>query len=199
MKHFMNGLQPKGVSRRDFVRVSLVLGGGLMISVVGCGPNGEEPADAKPGDETLAPNAFVRIDPQGRVTVISKHLEMGQGAYTGLATIIAEELDADWSTVSVIGAGADDKLFGNATMGGLQGTGDTRSPLFISLISQFALPIGMLTALQATRPLVPRDIWLAIVLGGGYLSRALHPWVGVVFALAARAGIARRLRHSRGY
>jgi Na+-driven multidrug efflux pump len=49
--------------------------------------------------------------------------------------------------------------------GGLQGTGDTRSPLFITLASQFALPIGMLTALQATRPLQPRDIWLAIVLG----------------------------------
>ena len=49
--------------------------------------------------------------------------------------------------------------------GGLQGTGDTRSPLFITLASQFALPIGMLTALQATRPLQPHDIWLAIVLG----------------------------------
>ncbi len=49
--------------------------------------------------------------------------------------------------------------------GGLQGTGDTRSPLFITLASQIAVPIGMCLAIQATRPLVASDIWLAIVLG----------------------------------
>ena len=49
--------------------------------------------------------------------------------------------------------------------GGLQGTGDTRSPLYISLISQFAIPIGMLTILQSMRPLVATDVWLAIVIG----------------------------------
>jgi Na+-driven multidrug efflux pump len=49
--------------------------------------------------------------------------------------------------------------------GGLQGTGDTRSPLFITLASQIAVPIGMCTIIQATRPLQPADIWLAIVLG----------------------------------
>jgi len=49
--------------------------------------------------------------------------------------------------------------------GGLQGTGDTRSPLFITLASQVAVPIGMCTAIQATRQLQPGDIWLAIVLG----------------------------------
>ncbi|HEX6216563.1 MAG TPA: MATE family efflux transporter [Vicinamibacterales bacterium] len=49
--------------------------------------------------------------------------------------------------------------------GGLQGTGDTRSPLFITLASQIAVPIGMCTVIQAMRPLQPEDIWLAIVLG----------------------------------
>ena len=49
--------------------------------------------------------------------------------------------------------------------GGLQGTGDTRSPLFITLASQIAVPIGMCTFIQSTRPLVASDIWLAIVLG----------------------------------
>jgi putative MATE family efflux protein len=49
--------------------------------------------------------------------------------------------------------------------GGLQGTGDTRSPLFITLASQIAVPIGMCTVIQMTRQLVPHDIWLAIVLG----------------------------------
>ena len=111
------------VNRRDFVRASLVLGGGLLVTVYGCGPNGEAPAAQAISDGSLAPNAFVRIGTDGKVLVTSKHLEMGQGAYTGLATLIAEELDADWSTVSVEGAGADDKKYGNTTMGGLQGTG----------------------------------------------------------------------------
>ncbi len=51
--------------------------------------------------------------------------------------------------------------------GGLQGTGDTKSPLYISLISQFAVPIGMLSLIQLTRQLVPSDVWLAIVIGHG--------------------------------
>ena len=49
--------------------------------------------------------------------------------------------------------------------GGLQGTGDTRGPLYISIVSQIAVPIGICTVLQATRGLQPSDIWLAIVLG----------------------------------
>jgi len=55
--------------------------------------------------------------------------------------------------------------------GALQGTGDTRSPLFITLASQIAVPIGMCLAIQSARPLVPGDIWLAIVLG--HFSRAV--------------------------
>jgi putative MATE family efflux protein len=55
--------------------------------------------------------------------------------------------------------------------GGLQGTGDTRSPLFITLASQVAVPIGMCTIIQAMRPLQPGDIWLAIVLG--HFSRSV--------------------------
>ena len=121
MKRFLveTGL---AVSRRDFVRASLVIGGGLMVSVYGCGPNGEEPEVMATGG-TLSPNAFVRIDTAGNVVVTSKHLEMGQGAYTGLATIIADELDADWRMVTVEGAGADDTKYGNSSIGGLQGTG----------------------------------------------------------------------------
>jgi putative MATE family efflux protein len=55
--------------------------------------------------------------------------------------------------------------------GGLQGTGDTRSPLFISIVSQIAIPIGMCAIIQSMRPLHPTDIWLAIVLG--HLTRAI--------------------------
>jgi Na+-driven multidrug efflux pump len=55
--------------------------------------------------------------------------------------------------------------------GGLQGTGDTRSPLYISIVSQIVVPIGICSALQAMRGLEPHDIWLAIVLG--HLTRAV--------------------------
>ncbi|AOK56749.1 xanthine dehydrogenase family protein molybdopterin-binding subunit [Burkholderia stagnalis] len=71
----------------------------------------------------FAPNAFLRITPDGIVTVVAKHVEMGQGAYTGIATIVAEELDADWSSVRVESAPADAKRYANLAFGTMQGTG----------------------------------------------------------------------------
>ena len=112
-----------GWSRRDFVRVSVAVGGGLLVSV-GCKPAGKgtEVVAGGAGGGTLEPNAFLRIDASGNVTVISKHLEMGEGNYTGLATLVAEELDADWAKVKVEGAGADAKKYANLLFG-MQGTG----------------------------------------------------------------------------
>jgi len=72
---------------------------------------------------TFAPNAFLRIGGDDSVTVIAKHVEMGQGAYTGIATIVAEELDADWSRVRVESAPADAKRYANLVFGTMQGTG----------------------------------------------------------------------------
>ncbi len=72
---------------------------------------------------SFAPNAFLRIGADNSVTVIAKHVEMGQGAYTGIATIVAEELDADWSLVRVESAPADATRYANLAMGKLQGTG----------------------------------------------------------------------------
>jgi isoquinoline 1-oxidoreductase beta subunit len=74
------------------------------------------------GDTGFAPNAFLRIGSDDSVTVIAKHLEMGQGSYTGIATVLAEELDADWSKVRVDSAPADAKRYANLAFG-MQGTG----------------------------------------------------------------------------
>ena len=113
------------VSRRDFLRTTAAVGAGLTIAtwLPGCA---SKPAAAAAGTG-FVPNAFVRIGTDDTVMVIAKHLEMGQGAYTGLATLVAEELDADWSRVTVEGAPANDKLYGNATWGGAMGTGGSSS------------------------------------------------------------------------
>jgi isoquinoline 1-oxidoreductase beta subunit len=80
-------------------------------------------AVASSAGAVFAPNAFLRIGIDDSVTVIAKHLEMGQGAYTGIATIVAEELDADWSRVRVESAPADAKRYANLVFGTMQGTG----------------------------------------------------------------------------
>lgn len=78
---------------------------------------------AAPTAPAFEPNAFVRIGTDGVVTVISKHIEMGQGAYTGIATLVAEELDAAWPQVKVEGAPADPSRYKNLLFGPMQGTG----------------------------------------------------------------------------
>jgi isoquinoline 1-oxidoreductase beta subunit len=113
------------VSRRDFLRVTAVAGAGLTlaVSVQGCGPRGGEEPAAGNAEPVFLPNAFVRIGDDGSVTVIAKHLEMGQGTYTGLATIVAEELDAEWKKVRVEGAPADASKYNNLQWGPAMGTG----------------------------------------------------------------------------
>lgn len=71
----------------------------------------------------FAPNAFIRVGTDNTVTVLAKHVEMGQGPYTGLTTIVAEEIDADWSQMRVEGAPVDNKLYNNLAFGKIQGTG----------------------------------------------------------------------------
>ncbi len=116
------------VSRREFLRVTAVAGTGLTLAVYaqGCGPRGERGDQATAAEPVFLPNAFVRIAEDGSVTVVSKHLEMGQGTYTGLATIVAEELDADWKRVRVEGAPADATKYSNLAFG-VQGTGGSSS------------------------------------------------------------------------
>lgn len=116
-------------NRRDFLKTAsaftLIIGAdGVMAMAT------EAAASSAPGKTTgqaamagaFEPNAFLRIGADGTVTVLSKHLEMGQGTYTGLATLVAEELDADWSRVRVEGAPADAKRYSNLFWGA-QGTG----------------------------------------------------------------------------
>lgn len=117
-------------SRRQFLKFGLAAGTGLTLGVYfpsamsenamgGPGEAGNKLAD----DAPFEPNAFVRIGVDNTVTVISKHIEFGQGTYTGIATLVAEELDADWSQVRVQGAPADAQRYNNLLWGEMQGTG----------------------------------------------------------------------------
>ncbi len=76
-----------------------------------------------PRPSIFAPNAFIRIASDNTVTILSKHIEFGQGPFTGLATIVAEELDADWSQMRAQHAPANAKLYNNTAFGPIQGTG----------------------------------------------------------------------------
>jgi len=101
------------VSRRDFFKAS----GALVLAISFPGKVFSQTQNA------FSPNAFVRIGSDNSVTVIVKHLEMGQGTYTGLPTLVAEELDADWSQIRVEGAPADASRYNNLFWGQAQGTG----------------------------------------------------------------------------
>jgi isoquinoline 1-oxidoreductase subunit beta len=103
-------------SRRDFVKGSAAAVSGLLLGFVVPESRGLNLV-AEAANTVFAPNAFLRIAPDNSVTVISKHLEHGMGIHTGLATILAEELDADWSQIRVEPASANVELYKNLTSG----------------------------------------------------------------------------------
>jgi isoquinoline 1-oxidoreductase beta subunit len=103
------------VERRTFLKAGAAAGAALIVEF-------RFLATAEAAED-FAPNAFLRIGPDNTVTVVCKHLEMGQGSHTGLATIVAEELDADWSQVRVEAAPSDPTRYNNLFWGPVQGTG----------------------------------------------------------------------------
>ncbi len=112
----------QNVSRRNFLKT----GAGLSLAVMlpACTEQTViAPRDIMDEKALFEPNAFLSIGTDDTVTVIAKHLEMGQGTYTGLATLVAEELDAIWSQVEVKSAPADAKRYNNLDWGPYQGTG----------------------------------------------------------------------------
>jgi len=115
---------PSRPSRRGFLAAAGVTGLALGFHVP-LGPaaraaeGAAKPAEgAPPAAPQPPPNAYVLIAPDGMVTVLSAHMDGGQGIYTGIATLVAEELDADWAQMRVEGAAGNPKLYGNMAMGG---------------------------------------------------------------------------------
>jgi isoquinoline 1-oxidoreductase beta subunit len=120
----MNRINP--VSRRGFLKGSAVLGGGLVVAFVIPGAN-RFALGAENQGNVFAPNAFLRIGNDNSITVLLGHSEMGQGIWTGLTMLIAEELDADWSKIRVEHAPALAADYGLPAFGGMQITGGSTS------------------------------------------------------------------------
>lgn len=110
------------LSRRNLLKGAGALVIGVSLPQVGRAQSGAAQAFRPGGNAVFSPNAFVRIAADDSVTVLVKHIEFGQGPFTGLATLVAEELDADWSQMRAEHAPADVKLYANLAFG-VQGTG----------------------------------------------------------------------------
>jgi isoquinoline 1-oxidoreductase beta subunit len=119
----MSGIM--NLSRRNFLKMGLLAGGGLLLGV-SIPARAAQVGVASPSSETFVPNAFLRIGKDGRVIIIVNKSEMGQGVYTSLPMLVAEELEADWSKISVKAAPVD-PAYNHALWGAIQGTGGSTS------------------------------------------------------------------------
>jgi len=109
--------------RREFLKLTAGGGAGLWLAF-------HLPARARAAEPAaLEPDAYLRIDPSGEVTVFLAKSEMGQGTYTGMAVLVAEELEADWKRVRVVQADADPKRFGQMSTGGSRSVRQFFDPL----------------------------------------------------------------------
>ena len=107
--------------RRDFLKATVTLGGGLLISAYIPQWNKTRAATLVDATHPFAPNAFVRVGTDDSITIIANHSEMGQGVYTSLPMMLAEELECDWTKVRVEPAPVDPAY--NHSVFGLQMTG----------------------------------------------------------------------------
>lgn len=147
-------------SRRAFLKGATAAAATLVVGLDAKG------AWAAGHSEDFMPNPFVRISGDGTVTVILKHFEMGQGTTTGLATLLAEELDADWEQVEIEFAPVNTQLYIN-TLFGVQGTGGStaianswmqyreagaaaKSLLMQAAAAEWGVPLGEITVSNGT-------------------------------------------------
>jgi isoquinoline 1-oxidoreductase beta subunit len=183
---------PVPSTRRDFLKsAGTTTAVALTIGFQWALPSRRAMATSMAGEADFAPNAFVRIGSDNRVTVISKHLEMGQGSYNGLATVLAEELDADWSLVRVESAPADAKRYANLNMDGVQGTGGSSAVnnSWMQLREAGAKARAMLLAAAAAQWHVPAEKLSARDSMVHHPDGRTHASYGSLVARAARLAV----------
>jgi isoquinoline 1-oxidoreductase beta subunit len=112
------------VSRRRLLQAAAAAGGGLILSLHLPFANGQAEAA---GADRFAPNAFIRIGSDGQIVLTMPYVEMGQGTYTSIPMLIAEELEVDLKQVRLEHAPPNEKLYGNPLLGGIQATGNSNA------------------------------------------------------------------------
>jgi len=110
-----------GMNRREFVVAGVAAGAGLVVGFY-------LPHGAKSRKQVFSPNAYVRITPDNKITIVVARSEMGQGIRTALPMILAEELEADWKQIEIEQAGAS-TLYGDQTTGGSASVRTTWDPM----------------------------------------------------------------------
>ncbi|MBI3450145.1 MAG: xanthine dehydrogenase family protein molybdopterin-binding subunit [Acidobacteria bacterium] len=118
------------LDRRGFLRAGVTAGAGLVVGFTlgGASEGAEAPAAGAAAATGFKPNAWLRVAPDGEITIWFAKSEMGQGVMTALPMIVAEELDADWKSVRVVQADLDD-AFEDQDTGGSSGVHDSFTPL----------------------------------------------------------------------
>ena len=114
------------VTRRSFIKITALAGGGMVVAF---NIDADLFAQGPGGGATMQANAFVKFTPDGKVTIINKNPEIGQGVKNMLPMIIADELDVDWSTVVVEQADADAAKYGSQLAAGSFSTPQNWTPL----------------------------------------------------------------------
>src|SRR5438128_11328087 len=104
------GSEGVDLSRRQFLSASAALGGGMLLGFTAGRSISVAGAAEKVASEPFTPNAFIRIDPNGQVTLTMPYVEMGQGTYTSIPMLIAEELEVDLKQVRLEHAPPNEKL-----------------------------------------------------------------------------------------
>lgn len=113
------------ISRRDLLKTGALLGGGLILGI-SLTSRSYAGAAMKKSNAPFMPNAFIRIGADDKVTIIVNKSEMGQGVYTSLPMLIAEELECDWSKISIEPAPVAPE-YNHTEWGAIQGTGGSSS------------------------------------------------------------------------
>src|SRR5438552_5447076 len=112
-----------GLSRRNILQAAAAAGGGLMLNLMLPTAN-----DAAAGAaDAFTPNAFIRIGTDGQIVLTMPYVEMGQGIYTSIPMLIAEELEVELNQVRLEHAPPNEKLYGNPLLGGIQATGTSNA------------------------------------------------------------------------
>jgi len=143
---------PTSMDRREFLRASALVGGGLLLAVYA--PGSAEMVSSGSSAATFEPNVFVRIDADNTITITVARADMGQGVRTALPMIVAEELDADWSRVVIRQADAHPSQYGRMMT---VGSSSVRGGAWMSLRKAGAAGREMLVAAAAIKLGVSAD------------------------------------------